>query len=68
MFDLVLDAFRWLIAFFRSRNSLGLEIIALRQQLGVLERKNSQPRLGRLDRLFGYCSGKSGRAGQRFWL
>jgi putative transposase len=52
MFDVVLDALRWLIAFFRSRNSLGLEIIALRQQLGVLERKNSQPRLGRLDRLF----------------
>jgi putative transposase len=52
MFDLVLDAFRWSIAFFRSRNSLGLEIIALRQQLGVLKRKNSQPRVGRLDRLF----------------
>ena len=52
MFDLILDAFRWLIAFFRSRNSLGLEIIAVRQQLGVLKRKNSQPRLGRLDRLF----------------
>ncbi len=52
MFDLVLDAFRWLIAFFRSRNSLGLEIIALPQQLGVLKRKNSQSRLGRLDRLF----------------
>ncbi len=52
MFDLVLDPFRWLIAFLRSRNSLRLEIIALRQQLGVLKRKNSQPRLGRLDRLF----------------
>ena len=36
MFDLVLDAFRWLVAFFRSRNDLGLEIIALRQQLVVL--------------------------------
>jgi hypothetical protein len=28
MFELVLDAFRWLIAFLRSGNTLGLEIIA----------------------------------------
>jgi hypothetical protein len=29
--------------FFRSRYSLGLEILALRQQLGVLKRKRPRP-------------------------
>ena len=32
-------------AFFRSRYNLGLEILALRQQLGVLKRKRPHPRL-----------------------
>jgi len=32
-------------AFFRSRYSLSLEILALRQQLGVLKRKHPRPRL-----------------------
>ena len=35
------------IAFFRSRYNLSLEIIALRQQLGVLNRKTPRPRLRR---------------------
>jgi len=52
MFGLVLDAFRWLIAFSRLRNSSGLESIALRQQLCLLKRKHSQRRLGTSDRLF----------------
>jgi transposase InsO family protein len=38
--------------FFRSRYNLGLEILALRQQLGVLNRKNPRPRLRVRDRLF----------------
>jgi len=38
--------------FFRSRYSLGLEILALRQQLGVLKRKNPRPRLRVQDRVF----------------
>ena len=38
--------------FFRSRYNLGLEILALRQQLGVLKRKNPRPRLRFHDRMF----------------
>jgi transposase InsO family protein len=37
---------------FRSRYNLSLEILALRQQLGVLKRKNSRPRLRMQDRMF----------------
>ena len=40
-----------LSAFFRSRCSLGLEIFALRQQLGVLKRENPRPRLQIQDRV-----------------
>lgn len=38
--------------FFRSRYNLSLEILALRQQLGVLKRKNTRPRLRIRDRVF----------------
>jgi putative transposase len=38
--------------FFRSRYNLALEILALRQQLGVLKRKNPRPRLSAQDRVF----------------
>ena len=38
--------------FFRSRNSLGLEIQALRQQPGALKRKRPRTRLRSQDRLF----------------
>jgi len=41
-----------LSAFFRSRYNLGLEILALRQQLGVLKRKHPRPRLRIQDRIF----------------
>ena len=37
---------------FRSRYNLSLEILALCQQLGVLKRKNSRPRLRMQDRMF----------------
>jgi hypothetical protein len=42
----------FLSSFFRSRYGLGLEILALRQQLGVLRRKHPRPRLRTGDRLF----------------
>ena len=38
--------------FFRSRYNLSLEILALRQQLGVLNRKHPRSRLRPQDRLF----------------
>ena len=38
--------------FFRSRTDITLEIVALRQQVAVLKRKRSRPRLSPLDRLF----------------
>jgi putative transposase len=44
--------FLFLSSFFRSRGNLGLEIVALRQQLGVLNRKHPRPRLRARDRLF----------------
>ena len=52
MSEFVLTLFCWFRAFFRSRNGLGLEILALRQQVSVLKRKNPRPRLDTLDRVF----------------
>ena len=43
--------FLFLSSFFRSRCNLGLELLALRQQLGVLSRKNPRPPLRTADRL-----------------
>jgi len=40
MIPFFVGALAFLNAFFRSRYSLGLEIVALRQQLGVLKRKH----------------------------
>ena len=42
----------WFGAFFRSRHDLGLELVALRQQVGVVKRKNPRPQLSPWDRLF----------------
>ena len=44
--------FSSLSAFFRPRYALSLEILALRQQLCVLKRKNPRPRLRFQDRFF----------------
>ena len=41
-----------LSTFFCTRYNLSLEILALRQQLGVLKRKNPHPRLQKADRAF----------------
>src|SRR5437868_6476985 len=48
----LLLAFSYLRSFLRSRHDLGLELLALRQQLAVLKRKHPRPHLGRIDRLF----------------
>jgi putative transposase len=52
MTGILLAFLAWFGAFFRSRHELGLELIALRQQVGVLQRKNPRPRLSPWDRLF----------------
>jgi hypothetical protein len=52
MFKYVLDLFGWFNALFRSRNNLGLEIVALRQRVSVLKHQNPWPRLRRWDQLF----------------
>jgi putative transposase len=52
MIDFFLGFITCFGAFFRSRYNLGLEILALRQQLGVLKRKTPRPRLRRQDRAF----------------
>jgi transposase InsO family protein len=49
---LMLLLFGYLLAFLRTRHELGLEILALRQQLVVLKRRHPRPRLGNLDRWF----------------
>ena len=38
--------------FFRSRSDTALEVLALRQQVAVLNRKRPRPRLNSVDRLF----------------
>jgi hypothetical protein len=52
----MLDLFRiWFgaaLRFFRMRQDLMLENLALRQQLVVLKRRHPKPRLGLLDKLF----------------
>jgi putative transposase len=52
MTPLLCSFFTCFSAFFRSHYNLSLEIIALRQQLGVLKRKNPRPRLRIQDRIF----------------
>jgi hypothetical protein len=52
MFQFIVALFFYLHAFARSRHQLGLEILALRQQVIVLKRKRPRPRLKRCDRLF----------------
>jgi len=52
MIPFFIDFLTCLRSFFRSRYCLGLEILALRQQLGVLKRKHPRPRLRIQDRIF----------------
>jgi hypothetical protein len=52
MIRFLLAFFSWFGAFFRSRRDLGLELVAWRQQAGVLKRKDPRPRLRLCDSLF----------------
>src|ERR1051326_7149486 len=52
MLRLCMSFFWWFASFFRFRRDLGLEVVALPQQLGVLKRKNPRPKLHGRDRLF----------------
>jgi putative transposase len=52
MISLFFNFLTCLSTFFRSRYNLSLEIISLRQQLGVLKRKNPRPHLRMADRVF----------------
>jgi hypothetical protein len=45
MTRLLLAFLAWFGAFLRSRHDLGLELVALRQQVGVLKRKTPRPQL-----------------------
>ena len=45
MIPFLIDFLAFLRVLFRSRYSLGLEILTLRQPLGVLKRKQPRPRL-----------------------
>ena len=51
MVDFVLAMIAGMGAFFRSRSDLALEILALRQQVAVLQRKRPRPSLNPMDRL-----------------
>jgi putative transposase len=48
----MLALFTWLRSFIRSRHDLGLEVVALRQQLIVLKRRTKRARLRHSDRVF----------------
>jgi hypothetical protein len=52
MLDLFQIWFGAALRFFRTRQNLMLENLALRQQLVVLKRRNSKPKLGLFDKLF----------------
>ena len=52
MLALIWGVFIWLRSYIRSRHDLGLEIVALRQQLMVLKRRTKRARLRRSERLF----------------
>jgi putative transposase len=50
--ELLLAFLAALRVFFRCRTDLAVEVLALRQQLAVLKRKQHRPRLNYFDRLF----------------
>jgi hypothetical protein len=52
MLRFILDLATAVGVFFMCRTDLALEILALRQQVAVLKRKRSRPKLSRMHRLF----------------
>jgi hypothetical protein len=59
MVTLVLTLVAYLRAFLVPRHKLTLEAAALRQQLAVFKRKQSRPKLRRIDRLGASCAPRS---------
>src|ERR1035438_4242323 len=58
-----------LSSIFRSRAALELENLALRHQIGVLQRSaRKRPTLTTMDRFCGSCCPASGATGARCWL
>ncbi len=55
MLEFILIPLAAVRVFFRTRRDNAVEILALRQQLAVLKRKQPRPRLNPLDRLFWIC-------------
>src|SRR5215472_17549315 len=68
MTRLLLACLSWFGTFFRSRHDLGLELVALRQQVGVLKCKNPRPQSRLCDRLFLAGSPAVGRGWARWRL
>jgi hypothetical protein len=64
MLALIWGVFAWLRSFIRSRHDLGLEIVALRQQLIVLKPGQSGPTCAVPTDCFGFCCAERGRSGQ----
>ena len=64
MCSLLVAAFGTVRALFRSRASLVLEILALRQQLAILTRQQPRPRLTTFDRVFWVAFSRLGRRWQ----
>jgi hypothetical protein len=58
MFHFIRLSLGVIVRLFRSRRTLLLENLALRQQVSVLERKNRRPKLTRLDRCFWIAVGR----------
>ena len=50
MLNLIRSLLLAVLAFFRTRRQLAVEILALRHQLGVLKRSVKRPRLSNVDR------------------
>ena len=56
VFEFALAILAAIRVFFRSRRDTALEVLALRQQVGLLKRKRPRPPLNFLDRLFWSCA------------
>ena len=50
--EFILSVLAVIRVFFQSRRDTALEVLALRQQVGVLKRKRPRPDVNSLDRLF----------------
>jgi hypothetical protein len=67
MLGLIWSLFTWLGSFLRPHHDLGLEIVALRQQLIVLKRRTKRPQLRPSDRLFWVLLRRMWPSGQKLF-